>query len=255
MDSWPQRRRPQYPLIGAHRGDSAHWPENSWSAFQGAIDAGADFIETDLRLTADGVAVACHDADLSRLCGDPREVADLTWAEASDLLPSLCLIKDLAGQVLPQALLLLDVKLAAAEDLTAMAGQLTAIKANGRIALGLRSLAALHALSGQLPGWPRLGLFADPADYAALAKQGGSWARLWQADGTAARISDLQALGLNVVIMVGEPTAQAVGVIDTPTLDDLFTRDPDAVMLNDPGLAVRSRRSFSLPTHIQESSL
>jgi glycerophosphoryl diester phosphodiesterase len=253
MDAWPHLR-PQCPLVGAHRGDSAHWPENSLSAFQGAIDAGADFIETDLRLTADGVAVACHDAEFSRLCCDSRAVADLTWAEASDLLPSLCTIKDVAGQVLSQALLLLDVKLAAAEDLTAMAGQLAAIKANGRIALGLRSLAALRALSGHLPGWPRLGLFADPVDYAALAAQGGTWARLWQADATAARIADLQALGLNVVIMVGAPTARAVGVIDPSTLNDLFTRAPDAVMLNDPGLAVRSRRLFPLPTHIQESS-
>lgn len=255
MDAWPQHRRPPYPLIGAHRGDSAHWPENSWSAFQGAIDAGADFIETDLRLTADGVAVACHDADFSRLCSDPRGVSDLTWAEASGLLPALCPIKDVVQQVLPHTLLLLDVKLSKAEDLLAMAGQLAAIKANGRVALGLRSIATLRALSGQLPGWPRLGLFADPDEYGALAAQGGTWARLWQADATAARIADLQALGLNVVIMVGAPTAQAVGVIDPPTLDDLFTRAPDAVMLNDPGLAVRSRRSFPLPTHIQESSL
>lgn len=254
MDAWPLQR-PARPLVGAHRGDCAHWPENSRSAFQGAIDAGADFIETDLRLTADGVMVACHDSDLSRLCGDPRRVAEMTWAEASAVHPTLCTIMDVATQVLPHALLLLDVKLTTADDLAQMAAQLQGIKAEGRIALGLRSLSAVGAVNGHLRDWPRLGLFSDLADYPALAGLGGSWARLWQADATAEHIDGLHRLGLNVVIMTGMPTAASVGQIDPRALAHIFTRAPDAVMLNDPGLALRHFGRFPFATQIEESSL
>lgn len=247
MDRWPDHR-PATPLIGAHRGDSAHWPENSRAAFAGAIAQGADFIETDLRLTADGVPVACHDADFARLGGDAWRVADLTLAEARALHPTLCTVAEVAEQVLPHALLLLDIKLTEASDLAAMARALAAIPATQRAALGLRSLEAVRVLQSCLLGWPRLGLFADPADYPAFAALGGTWARLWQVDASAAKIAHLQSLGLNVVIMAGHPTAQSVGIIDPATLAGLMHRAPDAVMLNDPGLALRAiRHPLSTP--------
>lgn len=239
MDRWPAHH-PARILIGAHRGDSQNWPENSQAAFAGAIAAGADFIETDVRLTADAVPVACHDADFARLCEDDRRLCDLTLAQARGLHPALCTIAEVAAQVVPQALLLLDIKLTAASDLTAMADTLAPIPANGRVALGLRSPDAVRILQSHLPDWPRLGLFADPSDYPMLAAHGGTWARLWQKDATAKAIARLRALGLNVVIMTGQPTARSVGIIDRETLTALFDRKPQAVMLNDPGLAVRT---------------
>ena len=54
------------PLIMAHRGDAVHAPENSPAAFDLALQAGADVIETDLWLTADGVLVCHHDRTLER---------------------------------------------------------------------------------------------------------------------------------------------------------------------------------------------
>lgn len=67
-------------LVLAHRGlhsDAA--PENTLRAFEQAVAAGADGIETDLRLSRDGIPVLFHD----RLTADGREVADLTAAELS----------------------------------------------------------------------------------------------------------------------------------------------------------------------------
>lgn len=252
MDRWPDHR-PGSPLIGAHRGASAHWPENSRASFAGAVAACADFIETDVRLTRDRVPVACHDADFIRLCGDARQVRDLTLSEARALHPGLCTIAEVAAQVLPHSLLLLDVKLTDADDLRDMAASLADVPTVGRIALGLRSLQAVRLLHSYLPGWPRLGLFADPADYPALAAEGGSWARLWQADASSGRIAQLQSLGLNVVIMTGLPTTQSVGVIGPDPLADILCRSPDAVMLNDPGLAQRAIRQHVSTPHHQES--
>ena len=52
--------------IVAHRGASARCPENTLAAVQTAIDLGADAVEVDVRLTADGAPVVLHDASLAR---------------------------------------------------------------------------------------------------------------------------------------------------------------------------------------------
>jgi glycerophosphoryl diester phosphodiesterase len=56
----------EYPLRFAHRGSRVLWPENTAEAFGGAIDLGYRYIETDVRISADGVVVAFHDATLER---------------------------------------------------------------------------------------------------------------------------------------------------------------------------------------------
>ncbi|MBI4209234.1 MAG: glycerophosphodiester phosphodiesterase [Deltaproteobacteria bacterium] len=53
----------------AHRGASAHAPENTMAAFELAIQQGADMIEMDLHVTRDGKVVICHDSNLLRTAG------------------------------------------------------------------------------------------------------------------------------------------------------------------------------------------
>jgi glycerophosphoryl diester phosphodiesterase len=60
------------PLFVGHRGDSAHAPENTLPALAAAVRAGADAVEFDVRLAADGVPVVIHDADLRRFGGALR---------------------------------------------------------------------------------------------------------------------------------------------------------------------------------------
>lgn len=65
------------PLVIGHRGASAAFPENTLAAFRGAADAGADWVELDVRRTADGALVVHHDpvADGAVIVGTAR--ADL----------------------------------------------------------------------------------------------------------------------------------------------------------------------------------
>ena len=49
-------------LIIGHRGASADHPENTVAAFAGAREQGADWVELDVRLTADGALIVHHDA-------------------------------------------------------------------------------------------------------------------------------------------------------------------------------------------------
>jgi glycerophosphoryl diester phosphodiesterase len=71
----------QYPLIIGHRGASAAAPENTLAAFRKAIEAGADGIEFDVRLSRDGVPVIIHDETLRRTASRSERVGDLTAEE------------------------------------------------------------------------------------------------------------------------------------------------------------------------------
>lgn len=78
----------EYPLRFAHRGSRVLWPENTAEAFQGAIDLGYRYIETDVRITRDGVVVAFHDATLDRTTNgtgpvDRWDLADLQRLDAA----------------------------------------------------------------------------------------------------------------------------------------------------------------------------
>ncbi len=77
------------PRIVAHRGLHARFGrgprENTCEAFVAALDAGVPWVETDVRLTRDGVPVLLHDLTLRRLWGDRRAIADLDLAEVQRL--------------------------------------------------------------------------------------------------------------------------------------------------------------------------
>jgi glycerophosphoryl diester phosphodiesterase len=53
-------------ILVAHRGASAYAPEHTRAAYELAIEQGADYIEPDLQITADGVLIALHDISLER---------------------------------------------------------------------------------------------------------------------------------------------------------------------------------------------
>ena len=56
----------QQLLTVGHRGAAGHAPENTLEAIQKGIALGVDFVEIDVRRTADGVLVALHDATVDR---------------------------------------------------------------------------------------------------------------------------------------------------------------------------------------------
>ncbi|GAA1594382.1 MULTISPECIES: inositol monophosphatase family protein [Kribbella] len=72
-------------MITAHRGDVERYRENTLAAVRSAVEAGADRVEIDVRVTRDGRVVLLHDATLERLWGDDRAVAEVDWAEVAAL--------------------------------------------------------------------------------------------------------------------------------------------------------------------------
>eukprot|EP00892_Ulva_mutabilis_P001345 jgi/Ulvmu1/11210/UM072_0047.1 len=68
-------------VLIAHRGLRSHYPENTMSAFQGALEHGCTHFETDAQLTSDGACIIFHDDSLDRTTNGSGKVAE-TSAEA-----------------------------------------------------------------------------------------------------------------------------------------------------------------------------
>src|SRR5262245_14497889 len=62
-------------IVYAHRGAAAERPENTLASFRRALELGADALETDVHLTADGAVVAIHDPDGARVAGVARLIS------------------------------------------------------------------------------------------------------------------------------------------------------------------------------------
>ena len=67
--------------IVAHRGYSSKAPENTFSAFDLAIESNFNFIETDVQLTADNIPVIIHDDKIDRTSNGKGKVSDLKLNE------------------------------------------------------------------------------------------------------------------------------------------------------------------------------
>lgn len=65
------------PYVMAHRGNSVKCPENTMAAFRQAIADGADMIETDLHVSADGELVCIHDSTVDRTTNGQGAVKDM----------------------------------------------------------------------------------------------------------------------------------------------------------------------------------
>ena len=85
----------------AHRGASAYFPENTMVSFEGAIALGADMVELDVQLTADGEVVVFHDERISRCTNGRGSIADYTLVELKKLDAGSWFDKKYAGARLP----------------------------------------------------------------------------------------------------------------------------------------------------------
>jgi glycerophosphoryl diester phosphodiesterase len=73
------------PRIIAHRGASTEAPEHTYAAYVAALAAGADGLECDVRLTADGHLVCVHDRSVDRVSNGSGRVSSLELARLEEL--------------------------------------------------------------------------------------------------------------------------------------------------------------------------
>ena len=93
----------------AHRGLSARAPENTLASVEAAIQIGADMVEVDLVMTADGVAVCLHDATVDRTTDGSGRVRELSWEQVQGLDAGCWFASSFAGERIPSVAQVLGV--------------------------------------------------------------------------------------------------------------------------------------------------
>ncbi|MDM8515683.1 glycerophosphodiester phosphodiesterase family protein [Desulfobacterales bacterium HSG16] len=115
------------PLIVAHRGFSAKYPENTMAAFQAAVDAGADMVELDVSFTKDREMVVIHDDILDRTTDGKGPVCEYTleqlkkldagsWFHEKFSGQHILALSEVLDQIAPQILVNIEIKSSAFEE-------------------------------------------------------------------------------------------------------------------------------------------
>ncbi len=109
------------PLVCAHRGRSGVAPENTMAAFEAAIEVGADFLELDVRRTADGEIVCIHDAKVDRTADGAGAVAEMTldairaldagsWKDAEYAGERIPILSEVLARIAPRLVVDIEIK-------------------------------------------------------------------------------------------------------------------------------------------------
>jgi glycerophosphoryl diester phosphodiesterase len=141
------------PLLLGHRGAraSAHFPENTLESFELCMEHGCDGFEFDVRRSADGIAVICHDPVIRGLQIDSTRAGQLA-------LPTL---EDVLRQFSTRAFLDIELKVAGLESqLIARLGAYPPRKGFVVSSFVPTALAGVSTLDSSIP----LGFLFDPQD-------------------------------------------------------------------------------------------
>jgi glycerophosphoryl diester phosphodiesterase len=108
MTSLSEAKRFALPWIIAHRGYRAKYPENTLSAFQAALDAGASMIELDVTMSYDRKLVVIHDGMLQRTTDGYGPVRGMSLKELKKLDAGSWFDASFAGERLPELVEVLE---------------------------------------------------------------------------------------------------------------------------------------------------
>ena len=140
--------RSSRPLVFAHRGGSKIGPENTITAFDRGLAAGADGFELDVHLSRDGAVVVHHDDRLDRTTRATGLVSDRTATDLAALdVPTL-------GEVFaryPTTAVIIELKERRPELARAVVQEIRRAGAAGRVCLGSFSQGALREARALAP--------------------------------------------------------------------------------------------------------
>jgi len=235
------------PIIFAHRGASAHAPENTLAAFQHALDDGSPALEFDVKLSADGHVVVIHDQTVDRTTDGHGKVGDLTLPQLRALDAGSWFDSAFRNQRIPtleEVFTIFGHKILMNVELTNYASSFDQLVPRVALLIKEHNLGEHILFSSFLPHnlarcrrllplVPR-GLLAFPGFKGALQRFFGRFMDL-QAEHTFA--SDLTAVGATYTHKRGRKVF-AYTVNDPAEIRRLFDCGVDGVFTDDPALAL-----------------
>jgi len=218
------------PLVVAHRAGAALGPENSLSALEASIAAGADMAEVDVRLSRDGVPVLCHDETLETASGADRRVGELSLRELSQLDRPVPTLEEVLRSAKGRIPLMLELKPGDREELLCrrVVSMVAAHGMEGECVVASSSVLMLEACGRLAPALERV--YVSRLLYPGLEHmvhaQGYSIDRRWA--GAAAAVQ-----------AHGEGRALYIWTVNTLTqLRTALSLGPDGIITDDPALAL-----------------
>jgi len=232
------------PAIIAHRGASLYAPENTLHAFNLAILQGADAIELDVKLSADGQVVVIHDETINRTTGEHGRVRELSLEVLQSLdagshfdisfqgaqIPSLAEVLDNIGQRS-----ILNIELTNYDKITDNLPEKVADLINSHNLRHRTLLSSFNPIA--LVRIYRL-LREVPIGLLSLSGKGGAWARSFigklipysslhceQSDVTTKLVSRTQAIGKKLFVYTVN-REEDIYRMCTMGVDGIFTDDP-----------------------------
>jgi len=252
------------PRVFAHRGGRALGPENTITAFERGLAAGADGLELDVHLSSDGVVVVCHDSTLDRTTDatgrlDRRTAAELArvdagfrWTDASGNHPfracglGVPALRDVLRRF-RDVPIIIEMKVDHPEMGQALAAEVLAASAVDRVcaaADGRRAIraarAALPAMASSACRWDvRLALYRSWAHWPVRRTEYGGY-QVPETAGTIRVVSPTfvkhaHEAGLEVQVWTVDEAAD---------MERLLEWGADALISNRPDLAVSVRNQF-----------
>ena len=229
-------------LAVAHRGFSAKYPENSSASYIGAIKANADLIETDVRLSVEGVPLAVHDASLRRLTGQnivisqarSDDIKNTNRFDGESFLTTEQVLKIARNHID----VLLDIKSNDTLTIQRAFDVVAKLDMRDHVVFGLRDLAQidfLHSLDSQIK---TLGMPNNISEIDVFSEKNVDAIRIWEDWFDNIDIS--QPLS-QIWMTAGKPIDREAGEITKKRLGHFSGKNIAAVLLNDPTLIVGAR--------------
>ncbi len=226
------------PAISAHRGGGECEPAGTYAAYQSALAVGAEYLEFDVRRTADGELVACHDARLGRR----HAVAAMSYAalcrRAGYEVPTTAgLLRLLAGKAGAH----IDLK--EPDCMTAVLSQALSLLGPASMIVTTGDEAAIRGLRQRYPAVPAgltiSGDLPETAGYLArrarrlvrgrldaVLASGASWAVVHQRLARPDLLADCRRLGLATMVWTVNDDKALTRLLASPDVDVVVTDKP-----------------------------
>lgn len=244
MSFWPSPRKNRAaPAVIGHRGAPDLATENTARSFELAMSVGADVLETDVHLTADGHIVCFHDNDFQRLCGTPERVDSVQLSDARAIFPDLLLFDDFLA-LTKGSPIIVDIKFAGSREIDRY---VSAVEEHAALERSLFSAytPAIAALIRNRSAEVNIGTFFPDgaADVSAARLVGARWMRVLPKDYRPGILENLRADGFST-IAVAAPLSSFGTPTDRSALEHLAALRVDAIITDKPELAVEVFRGM-----------